>query len=122
METIAVSEFRANLQKVLKRVEGGASITIVSRGRVVAQLMPPQKSQDQERQRLQELGKKIDVAFGDFIQLLKTANNYVFRSISPELADLSARLPEEVNSDPADRIITATAIVENSLLVTADQI
>lgn len=57
MQTIAVSEFRANLQKVLKQVEAGAVINIVSRGHVIAQLVPPEKSQAKARQALQELGK-----------------------------------------------------------------
>lgn len=63
----------------------------------------------------------IDTSYLNFIQLLKTANSYVFRGISPEIAELSTRLPREVNHDPADRIITATAILENAPLVTADK-
>ena len=55
METIAVSEFRASLQKILKRVEAGATITIVSRGRSIAQLVPPEQSKDRARQALREL-------------------------------------------------------------------
>lgn len=57
METIAVSEFRANLQRVLKRVEAGSTITILSRGRVIACLVPPGNSKEKARQSLKKLRK-----------------------------------------------------------------
>ncbi len=41
MDTIAVSEFRANIMKILKEVEHGSNINITSRGKVVAKLVPP---------------------------------------------------------------------------------
>lgn len=64
---------------------------------------------------------QIDSSFLDFIHLLKAANNYIFQGISPEIAELSTKLPAEVNSDPADRIIAATAIIEKAQLITADK-
>ncbi len=64
---------------------------------------------------------KIDATYLEFINLLKAANHYIFTGISPEIAELSVSLPEEINQDPADRIICATATIYNAPLVTADQ-
>ena len=44
MRSIAVSELRANLMSILKNIEEGSSISITSRGRVVAKLIPPEES------------------------------------------------------------------------------
>lgn len=63
----------------------------------------------------------IDTSYLNFIHLLKMANNYVFIGISPEIAELSIRLPVEIDADPADRIIAATAVIEDATLVTADK-
>jgi PIN domain nuclease of toxin-antitoxin system len=64
---------------------------------------------------------KIDVSYLEFISLLKSSNNFIFKGISPEIAQLSANLPEEINQDPADRIICATSILTNTELITADK-
>ncbi len=63
----------------------------------------------------------VDITYIEFISLLKASNNYVFKGISPEIAELSANLSPEINQDPADRIICATSTVTNSPLVTADK-
>ncbi len=63
---------------------------------------------------------KIDTSYLEFIDLIKVSNNYIFQGITPEIADLSTKLPSEINSDPADRIICATSIISNTPLVTAD--
>lgn len=63
----------------------------------------------------------IDISYIEFINLLKASNNYHFKGLSPETAELSTSLPPEINRDPADRMICATAIVNNSSLVTADR-
>jgi len=41
--------------------------------------------------------------------------------LTPEIASLAVRFPSDFPKDPADRIITATALVENWPLVTADE-
>jgi PIN domain nuclease of toxin-antitoxin system len=64
---------------------------------------------------------KIDASYLEFINLLKSSNNFIFKGISPEIAELSANLPEEINQDPADRIICATSILTNTELITADK-
>ena len=63
----------------------------------------------------------IDVEYLEFIKLILESNNYVYRGITPEIARLSANLFSDNNKDPADRIIAATSIIENALLVTADK-
>lgn len=45
----------------------------------------------------------------------------ILKGITPEIADLSVNLPEEINQDPADRLISATSIVYKAPLVTADK-
>ena len=69
-----------------------------------------------KRQRL-----KIDVDTLSFIDLLCRANQYHFSGITPEIAHVSVNLPNDINKDPADRIICATAIVSHATLITADK-
>jgi len=64
---------------------------------------------------------EIDMPYLEFIRLIKASNNYVFQGITPEIAELSARWSKEINLDPADRIIAATAVVTNTKLVTVDK-
>lgn len=44
----------------------------------------------------------------------------IVRPITPEIAALSVRLPDEFPKDPADCLIAATAMAEGMPLVTAD--
>ena len=62
----------------------------------------------------------IDTTYAEFISLIRAANHYVFESITPEIAELSASLNSGINLDPADRLICATSIVRGTPLVTAD--
>jgi PIN domain nuclease of toxin-antitoxin system len=67
--------------------------------------------------------KRIEIS-GDYlelIRLIKASNHYIPHGITPEVAELSARLPAEINLDPADRIIAATALITDTRLITADQ-
>ncbi|MGD9824040.1 type II toxin-antitoxin system Phd/YefM family antitoxin [Desulfobacter sp.] len=57
MQTVAVSELRANMMKIIKKIERGASIEISSRGKVVAKLVPPDRSRESARNKLAEIGK-----------------------------------------------------------------
>jgi prevent-host-death family protein len=65
MDTIAVSELRENLMKVLKEIERGTAIDITSRGKVVARLVPPDYSRERARDRLKEIQKTA--VLGDII-------------------------------------------------------
>ena len=63
----------------------------------------------------------IDCSFTDFIKLVFESNNYFYRGITPEIAELSTHIFNEDNKDPADRIIASTTVIENTKLVTADK-
>lgn len=65
MDTIAVSDLRANLMKILKEIEHGSAIDITSRGKVVARLVPPNYSREKARDRLKEIQKTA--VLGDII-------------------------------------------------------
>ena len=63
---------------------------------------------------------EINTSYLEFIELVKSANNYVIQSINPKIANISVNLSSEINADPADRIICATSIYKNIPLITAD--
>lgn len=63
----------------------------------------------------------INISATKFLQLFLQSRNVEVRTISPEIAELSANLGPEIGNDPADRIIAATAIMSNAHLITADQ-
>ncbi len=65
MNKIAVSELRSNLMKVLKQIEGGSEITITSRGKIVAKLVPPDFEKEDAQKKLKDLRKKAVI--GDLI-------------------------------------------------------
>mgnify|MGYP003565947376 CR=1 FL=1 len=65
MDQTAVCALRANIMKIMKQVERGASLNITSRGRIVAKLVPPHYSCDQERKKLAEIAKNAKI--GDVI-------------------------------------------------------
>ena len=64
----------------------------------------------------------VDANFQEFIKLVSNSNNYIFKGISPQIAELSTELFAKTNKDPADRIISATAIIEKADLVTSDKL
>jgi PIN domain nuclease of toxin-antitoxin system len=64
----------------------------------------------------------VDVNYQEFIRLVSDSNNYIFKGISPQIAELSTNLFSTTNKDPADRIISATSIIEKANLVTSDKI
>lgn len=70
MDSIAVSELRANLMSVLKEIERGSSINITSRGIVVAKLVPPDFSKENARKKLLEIGKSAKI--GDIVSPIDT--------------------------------------------------
>lgn len=61
MQSIAVSELRANLMKVLKNLKDGAPINITSRGKVVATLVPPKDSLKSAEDKLIQLRKTAKI-------------------------------------------------------------
>lgn len=57
MQSIAVSELRANLMNVLKTIERGSSLDITSRGKIIAKLVPPDDSREKAKHVLGKLRK-----------------------------------------------------------------
>ncbi|NHQ61236.1 type II toxin-antitoxin system prevent-host-death family antitoxin [Chlorobium sp. BLA1] len=55
MATIAVSELRSNLKKVMQRVEHGETVEVTSMGKVVAHIVPPVDTQKIARMKLKEI-------------------------------------------------------------------
>jgi len=64
---------------------------------------------------------KIDTTASNFTNLYLQTRNISVIQISPEIAELSVNFDEDTNKDPADRIISATSIIQNAQLVTADK-
>ncbi|NJN95808.1 MAG: type II toxin-antitoxin system VapC family toxin [Anaerolineales bacterium] len=56
-----------------------------------------------------------------FINLVLQANKVRVQPITPHIATLATQFPAQINQDPADRLIAATALAENATLVTADR-
>ena len=64
---------------------------------------------------------RIDTDYLSFIRLIMASNNYAIHPITPDIAECSSyRLPATLK-DPADRIISATSIIEHAPLITADK-
>jgi prevent-host-death family protein len=70
VNTIAVSELRSNLMRILRDIEHGSTVEITSRGKVVAKLIPPDDSRVLAKKRLAELSKTAIV--GDVITSVDT--------------------------------------------------
>ena len=61
MQSVAISELRSNLTKILKRIERGSSITITSRGKVVAKLIPAEESKKTAERKLAQIRKTAKI-------------------------------------------------------------
>jgi PIN domain nuclease of toxin-antitoxin system len=57
----------------------------------------------------------------DILNLFLQSRSISVKPISPEIAELSVNFGAGLSSDPADRIIAATAVIHNARLVTADR-
>lgn len=55
MISIGISEFRANMNLVLQRVQNGEIVTLTSRGTEVARLVPPDFAHATARKELEQL-------------------------------------------------------------------
>lgn len=62
----------------------------------------------------------LGASYQEFIRLVLLSKNYQLQGITPEIAELSTQLSEDINNDPADRIIAATSLVMGFPLITAD--
>lgn len=57
MITVGISEFRANLNKFLQKVQDGEIISLTSRGNEIAKLVPTNYAQSSAREALRKLGE-----------------------------------------------------------------
>ena len=64
---------------------------------------------------------EVDETPASLIKLILRSRNYTVVNISPEIAELSVSFDDEINNDPADRIIAATSILKQAPLITADK-
>lgn len=64
------------------------------------------------------IGLSMDVQV--WIDLALQKNKVQIVPLSPEIAVLSSRLPEEFHGDPADRLIVATSLALKAPLVSKD--
>ena len=64
---------------------------------------------------------EIETTAANFLNLFLQSRNISVKAISPEIAELSVNFGDQLNNDPADRIIAATSVIHNAQLVTADQ-
>ena len=69
-----------------------------------------------KRNRLQ-----IDVSADNFLNLFLQVRNSDVQCITPDIAAVSVNFGDDLNKDPADRLIAATSIVKNVPIVTADR-
>jgi len=60
----------------------------------------------------------VSVSVESFVRELVA--RVILRPVTPEIAALSVRLPDDFPKDPVDRLIAATAMVEGMPLITAD--
>jgi PIN domain nuclease of toxin-antitoxin system len=56
----------------------------------------------------------------EMINSILKSRNYMVKSITPAIAKIYIDLEDEINKDPADRLIFATALAEKTSLITAD--
>ena len=57
METVNISEFRANLLKYLVKAKNGEELNITSHGEVLATIVPPANRAKRAKARLKQLSK-----------------------------------------------------------------
>jgi PIN domain nuclease of toxin-antitoxin system len=57
----------------------------------------------------------------EMIKSILKGRNYIIKSITPSIAKIYIDLEDEINKDPADRLIFATALAGKTPLVTADK-
>jgi PIN domain nuclease of toxin-antitoxin system len=61
---------------------------------------------------------QISASVESFVREIVT--RVILKPITPEIAALAVRLPAAFPKDPADRLITSTAMIEGAPLITAD--
>ena len=63
----------------------------------------------------------IRTTYSEYVELLLQSFGIQVNPITPEIVKISLEFDKSVNRDPADRIISATSLVAEAPLVTADK-
>lgn len=71
MKPVKVTDFRAHLPKYLAKVEAGETVTVLSRGRPIARLVPVVGAAENAREKLVALRKQARI--GDVVSPLGVA-------------------------------------------------
>ena len=61
MQTINISDFRANLLKYLEVANSGEQISVTSNGKLLATITPPVNQKEQARQKLKTLASSAKI-------------------------------------------------------------
>lgn len=61
MQTINISDFRANLLKYLEVANSGEQISVTSNGKLLATITPPANQKEQARQKLKTLASSAKI-------------------------------------------------------------
>ena len=65
MQTVNISDFRANLLKYLEKANSGEQISVTTNGKLIATITPPIKQKLQAKQQLEQLATSANI--GDVI-------------------------------------------------------
>ncbi|PCK05778.1 MAG: prevent-host-death family protein [Alteromonadaceae bacterium] len=61
MQTVNISDFRANLLKYLEKANSGEQISVTTNGKLLATIAPPINQKQQAKQQLAQLAKSTKV-------------------------------------------------------------
>ena len=62
MQTINISDFRANLLKYLEKANAGEQINVTTNGKLIATITPPINKKHEAQEQLAQLAKSADIA------------------------------------------------------------
>ena len=62
MQTINISEFRANLLKYLEKANSGEQINVTTNGKLIATITPPINKKYQAQEQLAQLASSANIA------------------------------------------------------------
>lgn len=61
MQTVNISDFRANLLKYLEKANAGEQISVTTNGKLIATIVPPTSQKQLAQQQLQQLAKSAEI-------------------------------------------------------------
>lgn len=61
MQTINISDFRANLLKYLEKANSGEQISVTTNGKLLATIIPPVQQKERAKKQLQELAANAKI-------------------------------------------------------------